>query len=198
MVQSVNTATSVTYPNNKLAKALKDVAAIIKAEVGVKVVAVDLGGWDHHTNLNTQLGQVGGEDGDGKAYELDRSLKAFRDDLYNSGGTNYLDSTLTLCMTEFGRRVAQNGGAGTDHGHGGVMFALGGGIAGGRLILKNDDWPGLTPANLYIGEDLQVTTDFRDVFAEALSAHLGMSLTAMAPVFPGFTPKAANFPGIYA
>lgn len=199
VVQSVNTATSVVYPNNKLGNALKDVAAIIKAEVGVKVVAVDLGGWDHHTNLNTQLGTVGGEDGDGKAYELDRALKAFRDDLYNGGGsTNYLDSTLTLCMTEFGRRVAQNGGAGTDHGHGGVMFAVGGGISGGRLLLKNDVWPGLTPDDLYIGEDLQVTTDFRDVFAEALSAHLGMSLTAMAPVFPGFTPKAANFPGIYS
>jgi uncharacterized protein (DUF1501 family) len=199
VVQSVNTATSVVYPNSKLGRALKDVAAIIKAEVGVKVVAVDLGGWDHHTNLNTQLGQVGGEDGDGKAYELDRSLKAFRDDLYNGGGsTNYLDSTLTLCMTEFGRRVAQNGGAGTDHGHGGVMFALGGGISGGRLILKNDTWPGLTPPNLYIGEDLQVTTDFRDVFAEALYAHLGMSLTAMGPVFPGFAPKTANFPGMYA
>jgi uncharacterized protein (DUF1501 family) len=199
VVQSVNTATSVVYPNNKLGRALKDVAAIIKAEVGVKVVAVDLGGWDHHTNLNTQLGQVGGEDGDGKAYELDRSLKAFRDDLYNGGGsTNYLDSTLTLCMTEFGRRVAQNGGAGTDHGHGGVMFALGGGIAGGRLILKNDAWPLLTTENLYIGEDLQVTTDFRDVLAEGLNAHLGMSLTGMAPVFPGFTPKAANFPGLYA
>jgi len=199
VIQSVNTATSVVYPNNKLGRALKDVAAIIKAEVGVKVVAVDLGGWDHHSNLNTNLGQVGGEDGDGKAYELDRSLKAFRDDLYNGGGsTNYLDSTLTLCMTEFGRRVAQNGGAGTDHGHGGVMFALGGGISGGRLVLKNDDWPGLTPADLYVGEDLQVTTDFRDVFAEALYAHLGMSLTAMGPVFPGFTPKTANFPGMYA
>jgi uncharacterized protein (DUF1501 family) len=198
VIQSVNTATSVVYPNNKLARALKDIAAIIKAEIGVKVVAVDLGGWDHHSNLNTNLGTVGGEDGDGKAYELDRSLGAFRDDLFNSGGTNYLDSTLTLCMTEFGRRVAQNGGAGTDHGHGGVMFAVGGGIAGGRLILKNDDWPGLTPEDLYIGEDLQVTTDFRDVFAEALNAHLGMSLSAMAPIFPGFTPKVGSFPGLYA
>jgi uncharacterized protein (DUF1501 family) len=197
VIQSVNPSTSVTYPNNKLAKALKDVAAIIKAEIGVKVVAVDLGGWDHHTNLNSQLGQVGGEDGDGKAVELNGALKAFRDDLYNSGGTNYLDGTLTLCMTEFGRRVAQNGGAGTDHGHGGVMFAIGGGVAGGRLILQDDDWPGLTPDKLFIGEDLQVTTDFRDVFAEALFAHLGMSISAMAPIFPGFTVKQASFPGIY-
>jgi uncharacterized protein (DUF1501 family) len=197
VIQSVNTSTSVTYPNNKLGKALKDVAAIIKAEIGVKVVAVDLGGWDHHSNLNTQLGQVGGEDNDGKAVELDASLKAFRDDLFNSGGTNYLNTTLSLCMTEFGRRVAQNGGAGTDHGHGGVMFAIGGGISGGRLILKDDDWPGLTPGDLFNGEDLQVTTDFRDVFAEALFAHLGMSLSAMAPVFPNFSVSQNDFPGMY-
>lgn len=197
VIQSVNTATSVVYPNNRLARALKDVAAIIKAEVGTRVVAVDFGGWDHHSNLTTQLGQVGGEDGDGKAVELSSALKAFRDDLFNNGGTNYLDHTLTLVMTEFGRRVAQNGGAGTDHGHGGVMFAIGGGISGGRLLLKNDDWPGLTPDKLYIGEDLPVTTDFRDVFAEALFAHMGMSLSAMGPVFPGFSPKQSNFPGLY-
>ena len=101
-------------------------------------------------------------------------------------------------MTEFGRRVAQNGGAGTDHGHGGVMFALGGGVAGGRLILKNDNWPGLTTGDLSNGEDLQVTTDFRDVFAEALYAHLGMSTGAMAPIFPGFSVAQGNFPGLYA
>jgi len=197
IVQSVGTATSVTYPNNTLASALKDVAAIIKAQVGVKVVAVDLGGWDHHTNLVSRLGEIGGEDGDGKAVELNGALKAFRDDLFNSGGTNYLNTTLTLCMTEFGRRVVQNGGAGTDHGHGGVMFAIGGGVAGGRLILRNDTWPGLTPADLFNGEDLQVTTDFRDVFAEALYAHMGMSLSAMGPVFPGFSAKQSNFPGLY-
>ena len=78
-----------------------------------------------------------------------------------------------------------------------AVAAIGGGIAGGRLILEDDHWPGLTPGDLYIGEDLQVTTDFRDVFAEALDAHLGMSISAMAPVFPGFTPKTSNFPGLY-
>jgi uncharacterized protein (DUF1501 family) len=197
VIQAVDTSTGVAYPNSKLGKALKDVAAIIKAEIGAVVVAVDITGWDHHTDLNTRLGTVGGEDGDGKAVELNGALKAFRDDLFNSGGTNYLDHTLTLGMTEFGRRVAQNGGAGTDHGHGGIMFALGGGIAGGRLILKDDDWPGLTPANLYQGEDLAVTTDFRDVMAEALFSHLGMSIAAMAPIFPGFSVKQSNFPGMF-
>lgn len=194
VIQSVDTTTGVSYANNKLARALRDVAAIIKADVGARVVAVDSGGWDHHSNLTTQLGQIGGEDGDGKAVELDGALKAFRDDL----GPTHLARTLVLVMTEFGRRVAQNGGAGTDHGHGGVMFALGGGIAGGRLLLRDDQWPGLTPAALYRGEDLPVTTDFRDVFAEALYAHMGLSLSAMAPVFPGFTPKQSEFPGLYA
>ena len=194
VIQSVNTATGVTYPNNRLSNSLKDVAAIIKAQVGVKVVAVDLGGWDHHSNLSTNLGQVGGEDGDGKAVELNGALKAFRDDL---AAGSQLSNTLTLVMTEFGRRVAQNGGAGTDHGHGGVMFAIGGGISGGKLILEDDNWPGLTPANLYNGEDLQVTTDFRDVFAEALFAHLGMSTASMGPIFPGFSASASRFPGLY-
>jgi uncharacterized protein (DUF1501 family) len=195
VIQSVNTATGVTYPDNRLAGALKDVAAIIKSQVGARVVAVDLGGWDHHSNLSTSLGQIGGEDGEGKAVELNGALKAFRDDLAGGG---YLNSTLTLVMTEFGRRVVQNGGAGTDHGHGGVMFAIGGGIAGGRLILDNDTWPGLTPANLYQGEDLQVTTDFRDVFAEALFAHMGMGLGSMSPIFPGFSASASRFPGMYS
>jgi len=194
VIQSVNTATGVTYPNNRLARSLKDVAAIIKAQVGVRVVAVDLGGWDHHSNLSTNLGQVGGEDGDGKAVELNDALKAFRDDL---AAGSQLSNTLTLVMTEFGRRVVQNGGAGTDHGHGGVMFAIGGGISGGKLILDDDNWPGLTPPNLYNGEDLQVTTDFRDVFAEALYAHLGMSTAAMGPIFPGFSASASRFPGLY-
>ena len=90
LIQSVDTTTSVVYPTNTLARALKDVAALIKAEIGVKVVAVDLGGWDHHTNLISRLGEIGGEDGDGKAVELNGALKAFRDDLFNSGGTNDL------------------------------------------------------------------------------------------------------------
>lgn len=194
VIQSVDTSTAVTYPNNKLARALKDVAAIIKAQVGAKVVAVDLGGWDHHSNLSTSLGQVGGEDGDGKAVELNGALKAFRDDLAAGG---QLGATLTLVMTEFGRRVQQNGGAGTDHGHGGVMFAIGGGVAGGRLILADDHWPGLTPPNLHNGEDLQVTTDFRDVFAEALYAHMGLSPAAMGPIFPSFSVSSSRFPGLY-
>ncbi len=190
LIASVDTSTPVTYPNNNLGDALKDVAAIIKAEVGAKVFAVELGGWDHHSNQISELVDKGGE--------LNSALKAFRDDLENAGGTNYLDQTLTLCMTEFGRRVAQNGGAGSDHGHGGVMFTLGGGHSGGRVLLANDEWPGLEPGDLYKGEDLQVTTDFRDVFAEVLNRHMGASVASLGPVFPDFSVKTSTFPGLYS
>ena len=98
-------------------------------------------------------------------------------------------------MTEFGRAVTENGALGCDHGHGGVMFALGGGIQGGRVLQHADTWPGLQPGDLFEGRDLAVTTDFRNVFAEALSVHMG--LTNLDPVFPNFAVDPANFPGLF-
>lgn len=185
LVAGVDTTTSVVYPAGELGSLLKDAAALIRADVGVKVIALNLGGWDHHTDLVTRLAPLG--------QELAGGLAAFQQDL----GTR-ADATLTLCMTEFGRRAAENGGNGTDHGHGGVMIALGGGIAGGRVVLKNGQWPGLAPANLSNGQDLAVTTDFRDVFAEALNRHMLVSASQLAPVFPGFSVAVSNFPGLYA
>jgi len=185
LVGGVDTTTSVTYPAGDLAPLLKDAAALIKADIGVKVIALNLGGWDHHTDLVTRLGAL--------APQLADALAAFHQDLGAQAAT-----TLTLCMTEFGRRAAENGDGGTDHGHGGVMIALGGGIAGGRVITKNNQWPGLATANLFNGEDLQVTTDFRDVFAEALNRHMLVNVSSLAPVFPGFSVSASNFPGLYS
>ena len=185
LVATVNTATSVIYPNGSdLGAALKDSAALIKANIGVRVIAISIGGWDHHTNLVAQLAPLGAE--------LSGSLKAFHDDLGSD-----LGRTLTLVMTEFGRRIDENGGDGTDHGHGGVMMAMGGGIAGGRVIVKDSAWPGLAPADRYIGEDLQVTTDFRDVFAEGLNRHMGLAVSGMGPIFPGFSASASRFPGLF-
>ncbi|HXJ35012.1 MAG TPA: DUF1501 domain-containing protein [Candidatus Eisenbacteria bacterium] len=185
IVAGVDTTTTVTYPTGDLGAALRDAAALIKADIGVKVIAVNIGGWDHHTNLLANLASLGAE--------LSACLRAFHDDL----GAD-LGRTLTLVMTEFGRRVDENGGDGTDHGHGGVMMAMGGGIAGGRVVLKDGQWPGLAPANRFIGQDLQVTTDFRDVFAEALNRHMGLAVPSMGPIFPGFSASASRFPGLYA
>jgi uncharacterized protein (DUF1501 family) len=185
LVASVDTATSVTYPGGELAPLLKDAAALVKADIGVKVIAVNLGGWDHHTDLVNRLGDRGPT--------LADALAAFHEDLGPQAAT-----TLTLCMTEFGRRPAENGDGGTDHGHGGVMIALGGGIAGGRVLTKDGQWPGLAPGDLFNGQDLMVTTDFRDVFAEALNRHMLVNVSQLGPVFPGFSVSASNFPGLYA
>jgi uncharacterized protein (DUF1501 family) len=111
----------------------QDAAALIKGDIGVRVIALSIGGWDHHTNLPAQLAGLG--------TELSGCLKAFHDDL----GTA-LNRTLTLVGTEFGRRIDENGGNGADHGHGGVMVAMGGGLAGGHVIVRDGAWPGLVPA----------------------------------------------------
>src|SRR5262249_18827792 len=114
LVATVDTTTSGLYPNSSdLGAALKDSAALIKGNVGVRVIAISIGGWDHHTNLVAQLAPLGAE--------LSGCLKAFHDDLGSD-----LGRTLTLVMTEFGRRIDENGGDGTDHGHRGLVNAVGG------------------------------------------------------------------------
>jgi uncharacterized protein (DUF1501 family) len=90
-----------------------------------------------------------------------------------------------LTMSEFGRTVAENGNRGTDHGHATAMLAFGGGVRGGRVYGR---WPGLAREQLHDGRDLAVTTDFRALFAELATRHLGVS--GAAPVFPGWKPSA--------
>jgi uncharacterized protein (DUF1501 family) len=96
-------------------------------------------------------------------------------------------------MSEFGRAVAENGNRGTDHGHGNAMFAIGGGVRGGKVYGK---WPGLAPEQRFEGRDLAVTTDFRDVFGEIVVRHLGVKNPAT--IFPGYAIKPGNFPGFLA
>lgn len=182
LLATVDRATGVAYPASELGNALKDAAALVKAEIGVRAIAVDLGGWDHHTDTADRTEDVGGD--------LAASLAAFSSDLGDHAAT-----TLTLAMTEFGRRVAENGGRGTDHGHGGLMMALGGGVHGGRVLVAGGTWPGLAPEKLYRGQDLAVTTDFRSVFAEALERHLLAQRSEVEAILPGFT---VELPGLYA
>ena len=182
VVSSVSRETSVTYPDTDFARSLRDVAALIKSPVGVRALTVDLNGFDHHTNANAQMPLVAGT--------LADALAAFQQDL----GT-HASRTLTLVMTEFGRTAAENGGGGADHGHGSVMFALGGGVHGGRVLTKNGQWPGLAPENLFEGRDLAVTTDFRDVFAEILRRHLGVADPSL--ILPGFAADPVREPGLW-
>jgi uncharacterized protein (DUF1501 family) len=97
-----------------------------------------------------------------------------------------------LTMSEFGRAVNENGNRGTDHGHGNAMMVIGGGVRGGRVYGK---WPGLSVDKRYDGRDLAVTTDFRDVFGEIVTRHLG--LRDARQVFPGYQMSEARFPGLF-
>src|SRR5262249_45322046 len=114
--------------------------------------------------------------------DLGLALAAFTQDL----GSKMADVTV-VTMSEFGRTAAENGNRGTDHGHGNAMIVLGGGVRGGRVYGK---WPGLSRDRLYEGRDLAVTTDFRDVFSEILSARMGLSPAELARVFPGHAAQA--------
>lgn len=181
-VRSVDRTTAVSYPTSGFGAALKDIAALIKANIGVRVAATDLGGWDHHTSENDRL--------PGLAGTLGSALHAFATDLGSD-----LGRTAIVVMTEFGRRAQENQSRGTDHGWASAMLVLGGGVAGGRVLLRDDVWPGLTPPEMFEGVDLRVTTDFRDVFAELLDRHMGLG--NLAGIFPGYSPTAARYPGLF-
>jgi uncharacterized protein (DUF1501 family) len=161
------------YPNSQFGQRLRSVAQLIKAGVGLEVAFADVGGWDTHVNQGGATGQL--------AQRLDdfgTSIAALVTDLGDR-----MEDVVILTMSEFGRTTRQNGNGGTDHGHAGAMLVIGGRVKGQRV---HGRWPGLAPEQLYEGRDLALTTDFRAVFAEVASRHLGA--TKLAAIFPGFTP----------
>jgi uncharacterized protein (DUF1501 family) len=166
-------ASAATYPDTDLGAALRDVARLVKADVGLMTACVDSGDWDMHENLGTA---TAGRRMYDHLHDLASALAAFAADL----GPAFARVTL-VTISEFGRRVAQNGSGGLDHGYGNAMFVLGGGVRGGRVYGR---WPGLAPARLRDG-DLAVTTDYRAVIAEILRARCGVTDTAS--IFPGVT-----------
>ena len=164
-------AGGATYPDTPLGKALKDVARLIKADVGLLSACVDSGDWDMHENLGTA---VAGKKMYDHLNQLALALAAFAADL----GTG-LGKVSLVTISEFGRRVGQNGSGGLDHGYGNAMLMLGGGVKGGKV---HGRWPGLAPANLVDG-DLAVTTDYRSVIGEIVTARCGVA--DLNGVFPG-------------
>lgn len=167
------------YPRGKFGDSLRQIAQLIKAGLGLEIAFADLGGWDTHVNQGADQGQLAT-----RLDELGRGLAAFTTDL----GERMRD-VVVLTMSEFGRTVRENGTGGTDHGHGTTMMVLGGDVSGGKVL---GEWPGLDPAARYEGRDVPVTTDFRDLFGEVLTAHLGA--TDLSAVFPGRSGSA--FPGV--
>lgn len=159
------------YPRSEFGQRLRQIAQLIKAGVGLEVAFADVGGWDTHVNQGGATGQLANRLGD-----FARSIAALVTDLGDR-----MDDVVILTMSEFGRMARQNGNGGTDHGHAGSMFAIGGSVRGGRVLGR---WPGLAREQLYEGRDLALTTDFRTVFGEVVRTHLGAP--SAAPLFPGF------------
>jgi uncharacterized protein (DUF1501 family) len=170
------------YPRGPFGRAMQQVAQLIRSDLGMEIAFVDVGGWDTHINQGSgNQGQL--------AVRLDEfggALGAFAQDL----GDRMAD-VVVMTMSEFGRTVAENGNGGTDHGHATAMMVMGGGVRGGRVA---GTWPGLAREQLYEQRDLAVTTDFRDLFAEVATKHLG--ITQMDAVFPDHRVSAEKFPGV--
>jgi uncharacterized protein (DUF1501 family) len=159
------------YPGDPFGKGMRQMAQLIRADVGLEIGFVEIGGWDHHAN-------EGGAQG-----LLANRLRAFSDGLaaFARDLGDRLDEVVVVTMSEFGRTAAENGSRGTDHGHANVMFVLGGNVSGGKVL---GEWPGLARDRLYEGRDLALTTDFRDVLGEILVEH--MKVSDLDAVFPGF------------
>ena len=166
--------TNYGYPESSFGSGLRRIGQIIASGEGLEVAGIDIGGWDHHANQGGAAGRHSQ-----MLANLGASLAAFARQM---GGR--LDRTAVLVMSEFGRTVNENGSNGTDHGHGGGMFLMGGGVEGGRVF---GDWSGLRTNRLYQGRDLPVNTDFRDVFAEVLRNLFDFKTPK--EFFPDYTPK---------
>lgn len=159
------------YPETELGLGLKQVAALMKAQVGLEIACLDVGGWDTH------IAQGGGEGGMAELLrDVGNSLAAFYHDV-----ADFSQQLSIVVMSEFGRRVQENGGLGTDHGHGSVLWLLGGNVRGGRV---HGEWRGLQAENLFEGVDVAVTTDYRDVLGEVLFKRLRNE--KLAEVFPNY------------
>jgi uncharacterized protein (DUF1501 family) len=171
-------AASANYPRGRFGDSLKQLAQLIKANLGVQVAFADIGGWDHHVNEGGTQGQIANI-----LREFSQSVAAFWTDL-----GDLAEDTVVVTMSEFGRTARENGNRGTDHGHANVMFVIGGPVKGGKVYGR---WPGLDQSQLYEGRDLAVTTDFRRVLGESVYRHLDNR--SLDQVFPGFDNQPEKF-----
>ncbi len=170
-------AAGAQYPAGRFGASLRQIAQIIKADVGLEVAFADIGDWDHHVQEPNRL--------PARLAEFGASLAAFYRDLGDRMG-----DVVLVTMSEFGRAAKENGDRGTDHGHANAMFVMGGPVQGGKVYGK---WPGLAEEQLYENRDLALTTDFRDVLGEAVYGHLGNH--RIDQVFPGYQSSPAKFRG---
>lgn len=189
LLQSVNfngyiASNGAVYPNTSFGRALKSVATLIKADVGIEAAQIDIGGWDTHAAQGAATGALANVAGD-----LAASLAAFHADIISTNA-----NVTAVVISEFGRNAKENGSQGTDHGRATTMYAMGQGINGGRVLALGTNgaagWPGLATGQLESNQDLKVTLDYRDVLAEIVQNRL--QNTAIAQVFPGWNATFRN------
>jgi uncharacterized protein (DUF1501 family) len=171
-------AIGVQYPRGQFGNSLRQLAQMIKANVGLEVAFVESNGWDHHAAEGGVQGQLAT-----RLLDLAKGLAAFYLDLESQ-----MDDIVMLTMSEFGRTARENGNRGTDHGHATSMFVLGGPVRGGEVY---GQWPGLDPGQLFEGRDLALTTDFRAVVGEIVVKHLGNA--NLKTIFPSYSAKPEEF-----
>jgi uncharacterized protein (DUF1501 family) len=169
------------YPRSPFGQHLRQIAQLIKADVGLEIAFADVGGWDTHVNQGGATGQL--------ANRFDDFAKAIHA-LVTDLGDRMADVTI-MTMSEFGRTARQNGNGGTDHGHASALFVIGGDVKGRKV---HGRWPGLSPEQLYEGRDLALTTDFRSVFSEVAAKHLGAK--KLDALFPGFPAEPSKWLGV--
>jgi uncharacterized protein (DUF1501 family) len=158
------------YPNTEFGNNMKQIAQLLKANLGVEVAFTDVSGWDTHQNQGGVDGQLSN-----RLRDFGASLAAFWQDMGDDAG-----NVSVVTMSEFGRTAHENGTAGTDHGHANAMLVMGGTVKGGRVYGR---WPGLAKEQLNEGRDLKLTTDFRQVLGELVRNTVGPA--DMNIVFPG-------------
>ena len=181
--QRMQPENGAVYPPGALGYSLRQIAQLIKTDVGLEIAFADVGGWDTHVGEGGAQGQLANN-----LRQFADAIAAFARDLGSRMG-----DVVLVTMSEFGRTVRENGNRGTDHGHANVMLVIGGGVKGGKVYGK---WPGLASPQLYENRDLAITTDFRDVFGELLTKQLGVP--SLKTVFPNYDNSAAKWRGIVA
>jgi uncharacterized protein (DUF1501 family) len=164
-------ANGAEYPRSGFGEAMKQIAMLVKSDLGLEVAFAEVDGWDTHTQQPNRLSNL--------LDDFAKTIAAFNRDLGEQ-----MAEVVLMSMSEFGRQVKENGTRGTDHGHGNAMMILGGPVKGGKVYGK---WPGLGKNDLWEGRDLAITTDFRDVFAEVVTGHLGAK--DISKIFPGYAYK---------
>lgn len=177
-IEKAGPQNGASYPQySALGEALASSASLIRSSIGVRAIAVDFGGWDHHVDIGWRMSN--------QVTEMAKCIAAFYADL-----GSHASRVTVVTLSEFGRRLNQNGAAGLDHGYGNAVFAFGAGVQGGYYA----KWPTLG-AGKQVDGDLAVTTDYRSVLAEILESRFPS--VGVGTVFPGLSPTRLNFMSPY-